>query len=111
MAQPQTPKTLEQVSQELQTMFEEMLGSRNVYYNPPADIRMKYDAIVFRRSQINNIFANNIVYGQSHRYEITVITRDPDAEIIQKISRLPRCGFDRSFVSDNLYHNVFTINH
>lgn len=105
MAQSQ----LEQSSQELQVKFEELLESRNVYYNPPADMHMEYDAIVFKRSRINNTFANNGVYRQLYAYEVTVITRDPDAPIVEKISRLPRCTFDRTFVTDNLYHNTFTI--
>lgn len=109
MGQP--TKTLEQRSQELQSTFEELLGSRNVYYNPPESVRMRYDAIVFSRSRINNTFANNYVYGQSYQYEVTVITEDPDAEIVDKISKLPMCSFDRHFVSDNLHHNVFTLYH
>lgn len=100
---------LERRSQELQAKFEELLGSRNVYYNPPSSVRMKYDAIVFERSRIDNTFANNAVYIQSHRYEVTTITSDPDAPIIQKISMLPRCTHDRHFVSDNLHHNIFNL--
>lgn len=105
------PKSLEQRSQELQATFEELLESRNVYYNPPASVRMSYPAIVFTRSNITNRFANNSVYKQFNRYEVTVITDDPDDPIIDKISKLPMCSFDRSFVSDNLYHNVFTLYH
>ena len=105
MAQPQ----LEKSSQELQAKFEELLESRSVYYNPPASVRMTYPAIVFKRSRINVLRANNAVYRQTYPYEVTVITRDPDALIVEKISKLPMCSFDRSFVSDNLYHNVFTI--
>lgn len=100
---------LQTSSQELQTKFEELLESRNVYYNPPAEIHMNYDAVVFKRSRINNSFANNGVYRQLYAYEVTVITLDPDAPIVEKISRLPRCTFDRNFVSENLYHNVFTL--
>lgn len=98
-------------SQELQTMFEELLGSRNVYYDPPASVKMNYDAIVFTRSRIQNVFANNRVYGQKHLYEVTTVTEDPDAEIISTVSQLPMCSFDRHFVSDNLHHNVFTLYH
>ena len=105
------PKTLEERSQELQSTFEELLGSRNVYYNPPSSVKMNYDAIVFKRSAFNNTFANNGVYRQMHAYEITTITEDADAPIIEKISKLPRCSFDRSFVSDNLCHNIFTLYH
>ena len=104
-------RTLEDRSQALQAIFEELLGSRNVYYNPPASVRMKYDAIVFSRSNIENTFANDQVYGQKHRYEVTTITTDPDSPIIEVISRLPTCSFDRHFVSDNLHHNTFTLYH
>lgn len=103
------PQNLEQRSQKLQAEFEELLESRNVYYNPPSSVKMVYDAIVFKRSGIENTNANNKVYGQSHRYEVTTITNDPDAPIIEKISKLPMCSFDRHFVSDNLHHNVFTL--
>lgn len=92
-------------------MFQDMLESENVYYNPPASIHMHYDAIVFVRSNIRNVFASNSVYGQHHAYEVTTITEDPDAPIIDKISKLPMCAFNRHFVNDNLHHNVFTLYH
>lgn len=94
---------------ELQTMLEELLGSRNVYYQPPASVRMQYPAIVYSRSDIRNQFANNSVYTQSHIYEITVIDSNPDSEIVQKVSRLPTCRFNRHYTADNLNHDVFTI--
>lgn len=102
-------KSLIDRSQELQAAFEELLESRNVYYNPPASVKMKYDAIVFSRSSIDNVFANNYVYMQNHRYTVMTITHDPDAPIIEKISQLPQCSFDRHYISDNLHHNVFTL--
>ena len=100
---------LEKSSQKLQAKFEELLESSEVYYNPPASVNMSYDAIVFTRSSIENTFANNIVYGQRFPYEVTTITRDPDASIVLKISQLPMCSHVRQFVSDNLYHNVFKL--
>lgn len=102
-------RSLEQRSQELQAEFEELLESRNVYYNPPASVKMKYDAIVFTRSRIENTFANNSVYAQNYCYQVTVITKDPDAAIIDKMSRRPRCSFERHFVADNLHHNIFNL--
>lgn len=102
-------KSLEQRTQELQSFLESLLGSRNVYYNPPASLRMRYPAIVYSRSKIENQFASDGVYMQSHRYELTVVTDDADAEIIQTVSRLPKCSYNRHFVSDNLHHTVFTL--
>ena len=102
---------LEKDSRELQFELEELLGSGEVYYNPPASVRMTYPAIVFVRSKINNIFANNRVYGQRNRYEVTTITEDPDDPIIHKVSMLDTCSFDRHFVNDNLHHNTFSLYH
>lgn len=103
-------RKLERRSQELQATFEELLGSRNVYYNPPESVVMEYDAIVFSRSTINNTFANDSVYVQlPSTFEVTTITRDPDAPIIEKVSMMPRCKFVTSYVADNLHHNRFTL--
>ena len=102
-------RRLEQHSQKWQATFEELLESENVYYDPPSSLKMKYDAIVFSRSRIENRHANNMPYAQLFRYEVTTITEDPDAPIIGKISMLPACTYDRHFVSDNLHHNVFIL--
>ena len=58
---------------ELQSMLETLLGSRNVYYQPPSSIKMEYPAIVYSRKNIKNNFANDNVYSQSRFYEIIVI--------------------------------------
>lgn len=94
---------------DLQTLFEELLGSPNVYFDPPESVKMNYPAIRYSRSKINNTFANNSVYKQDNRYEVIVIYRDPDSELPGIISRLPMCSHDRAYVSDNLHHDVFTL--
>ena len=96
---------------DLQNVLEELLGSRNVYYQPPESLKMNYPAIVYSRKTIDNSYANNSVYKQNYAYEITVIDKNPDSEIVNKISKLPTCRFDRHFKSDNLNHDVFTLYH
>lgn len=93
----------------LQTMLEELLGSRNVYFQPPASVQLKYDAIVYSRKTIENVHANDAVYRQHNSYEITVIYRNPDSDLPIKLSQLPMCSFDRHYAADNLYHDVFTL--
>lgn len=88
-----------------------ILGSRNVYYQPPASVQMKYPAIVYSRKKIDNLHANNAVYKQSNSYEVTVIDEDPDSEVVKKVSMLPACVHERYFTSDNLNHDVFTLYH
>ena len=94
---------------DLQNVLEELLGSRNVYYQPPESLKMNYPAIVYARKTIDNSYANNSVYKQKYAYEITVIDKNPDSEIVNKVSKLPTCRFDRHFKSDNLNHDVFTL--
>ena len=94
---------------DVQNVLEELLGSRNVYYQPPESLKMSYPAIVYSRKTIDNSYANNSVYKQNYAYEITVIDKNPDSEIVNKVSKLPTCRFDRHFKSDNLNHDVFTL--
>ena len=94
---------------DLQTKLEEVLGSDNVYFQPPPSVKMQYPAIVFERAGIDNTFANDAVYSQAFPYTVTVIDRYPDSEIVKRISRLPMCRWNRHFKSDNLNHDVFTL--
>ena len=87
----------------------EMLGTRNVYFQPPESVKLSYDAIVYFRDGIQNRHAENGVYNQNDRYEITLISKKPDNPTTRKLSLLPKCRFDRSYVSDNLYHDTFTL--
>lgn len=93
----------------LHTLLEEILGSDKVYFQPPPSVQMAYPAIVYALAGIENTHANNDVYMQSKSYEITVIDYDPDSEIVNKVSKLPKCRFNRHFKADNLNHYVFTI--
>lgn len=86
-----------------------ILGSRNVYFQPPESQKINYPAIVYSRDKIENVFADDRVYKQHKSYQITVIDRDPDSEIVDKISQLPMCSHNTNFTSDNLNHDVFTL--
>lgn len=87
----------------------EKLGSRNVYFQPPESVKMKYPAIQYSRNRIENTSADNIVYKQAVSYTITVIDRDPDSEIVERVSKIPHIMYDRSYIADNLNHDVFRL--
>ena len=84
-------------------------GSRNVYFQPPASVVMKYPCIRYQLYNIDNTYADNTVYKQDVGYQITVIDRDPDSEIVKRVSRLPRVRFNRQYMADNLNHTVFVL--
>lgn len=94
---------------DLQTLLETILGTRNVYFQPPSSIKLEYPAIIYSRKDIDNVYADNSVYKQATFYEITVVDKNPDSEIVKNVSRIPTCRFDRHFKSDNLNHDVFTL--
>ena len=94
---------------ELQSFLEELLGSNNVYFQPPENIEIKYPCIIYIRDYIKPQYADNSTYSSAKRYEITLIDKDPDSAIVDKLASLPMCSFDRHFTSDNLNHDVFNL--
>lgn len=93
----------------LQALLETLLGSGNVYFQPPASVQMLYPAIVYNRDDMDAEFAGNFPYRLTKRYQVTVISRDPDSGIPGKVAELPLCAFDRFYVADNLNHDVFKL--
>ena len=94
---------------ELQSLLEELLGSRHVYYQAPENIKMEYPAIRYSKSRPGVRHANNIKYINKDCYEIIVIDKRPDNDVIQKILNLPYSSFDRRYTSDNLYHDIIVL--
>lgn len=84
-------------------------GDRHTYFQPPPSVNMKYDAIRYSRKSMDAVHANDAVYLQRDCYEIIVICRSPDSDIPKKVLALPMCRHDRSYIADNLYHDVFTL--
>lgn len=94
---------------ELHSLLEEMLDSKNVYYQPPESIKMQYDAIRYSKKNIKPTFANGGKYLMKDCYELIVISKRPDHPVIKKLLSLPYCSYDRHYVADNLNHDVLTI--
>lgn len=94
---------------ELGQIFREILGSGNVYFQPPGNVQMRYPAIRYERSDMELKHADNNPYNNRIRYTVTVIDSNPDSEFVKLVSMLPLCRYDRHYVQDNLNHDVFTI--
>jgi hypothetical protein len=94
---------------DLQTLLKSLIGLGEVYFQPPAGLRMTYPCIVYQRNNANTQFANNNPYIYEKQYQITVIDKDPDSLIPDKISKLPTCVFNRHFTADGFNHDVFTM--
>lgn len=94
---------------DFQSMLEELLESRNVYYQPPETTKMRYPAIKYSKKTIRSTYANNAKYSMTDCYEMIVISERPDHPVIKKLLALPYCSYDRHYVSGNLNHDSLTI--
>lgn len=93
----------------LQEILVNILGSNNVYFQPPETIRLQYPCIIYERSDIDKKYADNRAYMSMVRYSLTLITRSPESNLIKAILELPYCSYDRYYAADTLNHDVFTL--
>lgn len=95
---------------ELRDELRRILGNdENVYFQPTESIKLRYPCIIYQLDDYNLIKASNVNHHVNTAYSITLITKLPDETIYKQLIELPYCSFDRVFISDNLYHYVFTI--
>ena len=100
-------KTREQI----QTMLEEILGSKNVYFQAPPNTGMKYPCIVysFRNFNINN--ADNNPYLVTGRWDIHHMYKSIKNDLKEKfVFDVDYCLFDKRIVSDGVYNDYYIIN-
>jgi len=86
-----------------------LLGSGNVYFQPPANLRMSYPAIVYRRDDRETSHADNLPYKDAKRYLVTVIDTDPDSSVPDAVADLPYSRFVRFYTANELNHDVYQV--
>lgn len=86
-----------------------LLGTRNVYFQPPSSVKIKYPAIIYSLDSIDTRHANDSIYSANNRYSVTYIDLDPDSVKIREFLKLPHCKFNRFYISDNLNHYNYTL--
>lgn len=86
------------------------LGNSNVYFQPPKTSKIRYPAIIYNLSDYNHRSADNRGYIDFERYTVTYIHKDPDEDLKNEmLDRFSMCRFDRRFVKDHLYHDVYSV--
>lgn len=94
---------------ELQTVLEALLGSGNVYFQPPPNVQMSYPCIRYKVSGIDVDRADNIAYRIGTEYEITHIDRNPSSLIPYKLAVMKYSRFKTRFITEGLNHTIFTL--
>lgn len=89
----------------------EILGiEKNVHFQPPETVKLKYPCIIYKRSNSDSQFADNKTYLNRVRYDVTLIDSDPDSDLPDKmIAHFPLCTENRAFTNDNLNHFSFNL--
>jgi hypothetical protein len=93
--------------QSLQQVLEAVCG--HVYFQPPANVQMTYPAIVYERDRADSKYADNKPYSVTKKYQVTLVSRNPDESIFEALAALPMCAHESSYVADNLNHDVFSM--
>lgn len=94
---------------EFHAMLEAILESENVYFQPPVDKKMAYPCIRYELDDVDVEHADNVPWRSDKRYLVTIIDRDPDSAIPDKIGALPLCSFSRSYRAAGLNYFVYNL--
>lgn len=87
-----------------------LLGTRNVYFQPPASVKMKYPCIRYSSDGNDVGHAANRVYRKINRYEGVIIDSNPDSSIPDMIlEHFQMCSLGSGYTADNLNHFPFTL--
>ena len=88
----------------------ELVGSNNVYFQPPASVQISYPCVIYNVGNGDAKHADNMVYNYINSYDLTFIYKKPNIEIIgQVLAALPMCKVTRVYVADNLNHYAFSV--
>ena len=89
-----------------------LLGTTNVYFQPPKSISLRYPCIIYSRQRIISRHADNKIYLAEDQYTVTYISKNPDDPMVEKIlHHFPGISMDRVFAQDNLYHNNYSLHY
>lgn len=87
-----------------------LLGSRNVYFQPPASVKMKYPCIRYSSDGMSVNHANDFAYSYTKRYQGVIIDPNPDSTIAESmLIHFPMFSVGSSYIAENLNHFPFTI--
>lgn len=102
--------TLESRRLDFDNELRALLNTQNTYYEPPSNVRLKYDCVVYARSFIDDSKADDRTYSRRVRYLVTLISHNPDNNWAQLVlDHFPYSRYDRHFNADGLSHDVILI--
>lgn len=102
-------RTLRDRRYELNNIFKSIINNNNVYFQPPENLKMSFPCIIYEYARDDIQYADNLKYLINRRYTVTLVDKDPDSELAEKLNELDFCTPDRQYAANGLNHFVFTI--
>jgi hypothetical protein len=94
---------------QLQALLNGIPGVTKAWFQEPSADQMTYPCIIFNLDRRETSHADNTPYRHSKRYQVTDIDKNPLGQSADAVANLPQCTFERRFVADKLYHDVFNL--
>lgn len=94
---------------EFHHILEALPGVAKAWFQRPPKDQIQLDNTIVYTARPGLWYADNHTYIKGTWYTVTFIHSDPDSETVDAILELQYCSFDRQFISDDLYHDVFKI--
>lgn len=97
---------------ELQTKLETILGSKNVYFQPPSNIKLKYPCFIYNRTSPYTLKADDTNYLVRGHYQLTYISSNVEKcmeMMTTLLGSFDHISVERQFISDNLNHDVYNL--
>lgn len=94
---------------ELHQKLAALLGSANVYHQPPENLALRFPAIIYERVDYDVEYADNIPYHATRKWQISVVSQEPSNPVVDSLMEWPTADFKTSYVVDRMRHDVVNI--
>ena len=96
--------------QQLHTELARILGSSNVYFQPPSSASLKYPCIIFELSRTDVARADNKNYIKTNEYHVKHIYKSLTNELKDELlANFMMMSHDNRMIVDGMYNDDFTL--
>lgn len=95
---------------EFDKWLRKILGSNNVYFQPPESKKLEFPCIVYNISSHDVDYADDKIYQLRHKYVVRYVAypKDFDGPMKENLARELNVPIQQIYAQDGLYHCVFT---
>lgn len=95
---------------ELSKELRALLGSKHVYFQPPASVKIVHPCFIYELADIYSRYADDLNYNMVRQYTLTYVDLNPDSTMPERVlTHFRYCAFSRHFSQDNIHHSVFSL--